>query len=159
MAGRVYTISFENVTVSVAQDFFSVKAADDKPLKLHAVKLVQFSDVGDAQEEMLRLQIVRGNTTIGSGGTNPTMRPVLSSSPAAGPTTNVRVNDTTKVSGGTGVVLDTDGMNIRIPYLWLPTPEMQIQTTETDGFLAVQLVAAPADALTMSGTMYLEELA
>ena len=48
--GRMYAVSFENVTVSAAQDFFEVSPADDNPVLIHAVYLSQSSDTGDAAE-------------------------------------------------------------------------------------------------------------
>lgn len=56
----VYTVIFENVSVSAAQDLFELLAADDKPLAVVGLMISQISDVGDAAEEMLRLEIIRG---------------------------------------------------------------------------------------------------
>lgn len=158
---RMYSISFSNVSVSAAQDFFSVKPATDKPIVVHAIFLSNVggtADAGDAQEELLGVEIGQGNTTIGSGGTNPTARPLNSVDTAFGPTTNVRVNDTTKVTTGTRLLLHADGFNIRTGWQYIPTPEMRIRHSAADNFLAVQLLAAPADAVSMSGTMIVEEL-
>ena len=156
--GRMYSIEFENVSVTAAQDFFALKPADDKPILIHGIYLSQFSDVGDSAEEILRVKIIRGAATIGSGGSNPTPRPMDSNDAASGITTNSRVNDTTETSGGSPVDLHSDAFNIRVGWVYIPTPEMRIRCDEGDGFIAVALMAAPADAVSMSGTLYFEEI-
>ena len=158
---RIYSISFALVAVSAQQDFFSVKALDDRPIVIHEVRINNAgitADAGDAKEQLWGVEICRGNTTIGSGGTNPTAQPFNSADSAFGPTTNVRVNDTTKVSAGTRALLLADGFNTRAGWIYLPTPEDRIRTAEGDGFLAVQLTTTPSEAITMSGTMIVEEL-
>src|SRR5690349_12554243 len=78
---RVYTVPFENVSVSASQDFFEISPADDKPVKFLRLELNNVggtADAGDSQEEMLRLSVVRGHTTSGSGGTAPTPSPLNS---------------------------------------------------------------------------------
>lgn len=159
--GRRYSIVFSGVDVSAQQDFFSIKPLTDKPIKLHSCYITPVgvaADVGDAQEEMLAVLIVRNNTTIGSGGTNPTANPLPGTAQAFGPTTNVRVNDTTKVSGGTGLTLHSDGFNNRIGWQYRPTPEERIECTATNGFIAIQLASTPTDAIKMNGTLIVEEM-
>ena len=160
MAGRMYTISFAAVSVTAQQDLFSFKALDDRPVTIHACYISNVgiaADAGDAQEELLRVIIIRGNTTIGSGGSNPTARPLAVLDTAFGPTTNVRTNDTTIISGGTGVILHDDGFNNRVGWVFIPTPEMRIRSNEGDGFVAIQLKSTPTDAILLSGTLYVEE--
>lgn len=154
--GRIYTVSFENVAVTASQDFFEITPADDKPCIVHALYLANLTDFGDAQEEGLRLKIIRGHATSGSGGSAPTPRPMNPSDAAAGFASEV--NNTTIASAGTGVDLHCDGWNIRVPYVWIPTPEMRPIVTQGAGTtLVVRLMAAPADSVTMSGTLYVEE--
>lgn len=81
--GRMYAVTFENVAVTVAQDLFEISPADDKPVLIHAVYVSQSSDMGDVQEELLRVTIKRGHTTSGSGGSSFTPVPLQSSSGAA----------------------------------------------------------------------------
>ena len=86
------------------------------------------------------------------------LSPLDSTDAAFGPTTNVRVNDTTETSSGTPLDMHSEAFNIRTGWAYIPTPEMRIRTDEGDGFLAVALIDVPSDSLTMSGTMYVEEL-
>lgn len=156
---RVYTVEFENVSITTAGgdlDFFYIAPADDKPVALHALFLDQISDVGDAQDEMLRYCIIRGHTTVGSGGASATARPVKPNSTAAGFT--ARTNDATIASAGTPVNLHSGAFNVRVglPLIW--TPELRPVVSQAEGSIVVRLMAGPADDLTMSGTLYVEEL-
>lgn len=82
--GRVYSVNFENVAVTAAQDFFEISPADDKPVKLLGLFLSQSTELGDAAEEMLRVQVIRGHGTGGSGGSTATAVAVDSGEVAAG---------------------------------------------------------------------------
>ena len=159
--GRIYSIVFSAVSVAAQQDFFSLKPATDKPIKIYACYISNVgigADAGDAQEEFLSVLIVRGNTTIGSGGTNPTAGLLSATGQAFGPTTNVRVNDTTKVSGGTGLVMHSGGFNTRVGWEYRPAPEERIECSAANGFIAVQLASTPTDAILLSGTLVVEEM-
>lgn len=156
--GRMYSVEFENVAVTAAQDFFALLPADDKPIDIHAIFLSQCTEVGDAAEEMLRVKIIRGADTIGSGGSNPTPIRLNSGDATSGISTNCRVNDTTETSGGTPLDLHSESFNIRTGWAYVPTPECRIRCRESDGFTAVALIGAPADSITMSGTLIFEEL-
>lgn len=155
--GRMYSVTFENVAVTAAQDFFEIAPADDKPVLLHSVNIAQFSDVGDAAEEILRIQVVRGHATTGSGGSAFTPLPIGPNDTAAGAA--CEINNTTIASAGTGVILVADAFNIRTGWLYVPPPEDRILCSQAAGvLLVVRLGAAPADSLTMSGTCVFEEL-
>jgi hypothetical protein len=157
MAGRTYSVVFEHVSVSAAQDFFELTPADDKPVELLGLFIDQTgnSDVGDAAEEFLRYSIVRGHTTGGSGGSAPTPRPMDRSAAAAGAA--AEVNNTTIASAGTGVTLHSGGFNVRAGLaIWWP-PEAYPEASQGDTTIVVRLLAAPADAITLSGTLYFRE--
>ena len=153
--GRMYTGVFEAVSVTAQQDFFEVNAPADAVVVLHSVVLSQTSDVGDAAEEMLSVAIRSGPTTSGSGGTSPTAIPSSLGDAAFGGT--VEVNNTTKASGGTIVTHHRESFNIRTGFNYLPTPEMR-KTLSPSARLTVELLTTPADALTMDGTIYFEEI-
>jgi hypothetical protein len=155
MAGRVYTVEFEGTAVTAQVDFFEIDAAAEKPVEVIGLVLSQSSDVADAAEEILRFRVIRGHTTGGSGGSAPTPRPVNPTDAAAG--FAAETLNTTIASAGTGVNLHSDSFNIRAGYqLWLP-PGCEWVTSGTS-LLVVRLMAAPADSLTMSGTLYVREL-
>lgn len=151
--GLVYTVSFNAVSVSAAQDLFEVTVADDKPVKVLGLVVGQYSDVGDANAENLNLKISRGWGTSGTGGSNPTPAAVLASNTVAGPTCDA--NNTTVASTGTEVVLWSDVWNTQAGYMvWFPEG-CQPQAAQGDGFITVR-ITAPADAITTNGTLVIE---
>lgn len=155
--GRMYTISFEGVTVSAAQDLFEVLVPADAIGVLHALYLSQSSDAGDAESEQLSISIQRitGAPTSGSGGSTPTPRPVEEGDAAAGIT--AEANNTTQLTGGTSVTLHRESFNVMAGLAYIPTPEMRPIFSPSTRCL-VELPSAPADALTMDGVMYIEEI-
>ena len=154
--GRVYSVSFEGVATTAATDLFELSPADDKPIRLLGMTLGQSSDVGDAAEEVLRFEIIRGYTSSGSGGSAATPIPMRSTASAAG--CGAEVNNTTGASAGTAVILMADTFNIRSGYqVWFP-PECQPEASQGNTTILVRLMAAPTDSLTMSGTLFFEEL-
>jgi hypothetical protein len=155
--GRIYAVCFENVAVTAAQDFFEVSPADDKPVAIHACYLSQSTELGDAAEEQLRVEIVRGHATTGSGGSAPTPTPLCPTDTAAA--FGAEANNTTIASAGTGVIVHAETFNVRSGWVYLPTPECRPICTQASGvLLVVRLMGAPADSVTMSGTLLVEEL-
>ena len=155
--GRMYAVTFENVAVTAAQDFFEISPADDKPILIHALYLSQSSDVTDAAEEMLRVSILRGHTTSGSGGSSFTPLPLTSSAGVAAGAA-AEINNTTIASAGTAVALHAESFNIRAGMMYIPTPEARPGASQANVTIVVRLMAAPADSLSMAGTLIFEEL-
>ena len=152
---QMYTVEFENVAVTASQDFFEISPADDRGLTVHAIFISQSSDVGDAAEEMLRYKVIRGHATSGSGGS--TVTPQLLDPRSASAGFSAEANNTTIASAGTAVDLHSGAFNIRTGLELVFTPEMRPKVDQGQTTLVVRLMAAPADSLTMSGTMYVEE--
>lgn len=153
--GRMYSVTFENVAVSAAQDFFELTPADDKPIAIHAIYLSQSTELGDAAEEQLRVQIIRGHTTSGSGGSAPTPAPMDPAGAAAG--CAAEVNNTTIASTGTTTALHSECFNVRSGWMFIPTPECRPKASQANTTIVVRLLAAPSDQVTMGGTLYFEE--
>lgn len=155
--GIKYTGVVEAVSVSAIQDFFYLKAGATWPVRLLGLEIFQTgnSDVGDAQEEMLRWQIKIGATTAGSGGSSVTPRNGRGNTA----NTTVRANDTSQATGGTALTCFSSAFNIRAGLIWMPTPEMsEVFVCPAATVIQIAFPAAPADAVTFSGTVYFEEL-
>lgn len=157
--GRMYTAQFNGVTVTAAQDLFEVLAPSDAVVRVHNFEIFQTSDVKDAEEEILRLEIVRGvgSVTSGSGGTTVTPQPVEDGDAAFGGT--IEANNTTRMVAGSGTLetLPQLGWNVRVPREKILVPEER-GTISPGNRWTLALPVAPADALTMSGTITLEEI-
>lgn len=155
--GRVYAVTFEGVAVTAAQDFFELQPADDKPISIIGILLSQSSDTGDTAEEILRIQVLRAHTTSGSGGSSATPRPVNSTADSAAGAT-AEINNTTIANGGTSIPLFSHAFNIRAGLEHYFPPECRPGANQGDTTIVVRLMAAPADSLTMNGTLYFEEM-
>lgn len=156
--GRLYSCSFSAVSVSAAVDCFEVLAAIGKPFILHSVTLAQSSDYGDSAAEGLSVLIKRatGSYTSGSGGSTVTPAKHLTNDAAAGPT--AETNNTTQAAAGSGALttIVADAWNVQGGYQYLPPPEHRITFLPAEA--CVVSITAPADAITLSGTLVFEEL-
>lgn len=123
-------------------------------LLVKRLMLWQTTDLGDAQEEVLRAEWVRGNTTTGSGGQTTVITPLNSRDPAA--STTAKLLNTTTATAGSPVSLGVMGWNIRIPLdvLYPPLQEIVARNGERVCFR----VSAPADAITCNCSCLIEEL-
>jgi hypothetical protein len=155
---RMYTVVFDNVSVSAIQDFFELTPADDKPIELIGLMLSQtgVADIGDAAEEILPIKISRGFTASGSGGSAPTPSVIKVSDTAAGFT--AEVNNTTVANTGTETILMVDNFNVRAGYMcWFP-PGAEPSASQANTTMTIRLTRAPADAITLSGTAWVREV-
>lgn len=153
----IYTVSFTGVAVTAQQDFFELTAPSAKILAIHGVELSQSTEVGDAQEEGLSILFRRGTsgTTSGSGGSAPTPAPVQ---PGDTATFTAEVNNTTKMSGGTVTTIVATNWNVRAtPMAWSFMPELRPIIGPSQRF-TVELATVPADSITVSGTVWVEEI-
>jgi hypothetical protein len=153
--GRFYAVTFENVAVTAQVDFFELTPADDRPIYLHALHLSQSTEVADAQEEMMRVQVLRGHATSGSGGSAPTPAPLNPIDTAAAFT--AETNNTTIASAGTTVSLYSEAFNVRSGLVQVWPPELRPMASQANTTIVVRLMAAPADSISFSGTLYVEE--
>lgn len=154
----IYTVSFFEQTIAAASgdyDLFELVPADDRPIELVGLFLGQKSEVGDAQDEMLSYQFIRGNATSGNG-TSTTPRPLDPRDGAAGFT--AETVGSTPGSTGTPITVHSDTFNVRAGLqLWLPE-FARPKVDQADVALYIRLPTAVADDLTLSGTAYVREL-
>lgn len=149
MGNPVYSAPMDALAFTTATDIFEVTVLADSPLYVVRMHLGQHTDLGDAQEEVLRIGLYRG-VTAGSTGTALTE---VSYSRADEPSVTAAVvaNRGTASTGGT--LIDIITWNIRVPldYVWLPEERPRIDSTE-DPF-SFRLLAAPNDSITISGCL------
>jgi hypothetical protein len=161
----VFTAPFNAVAVTAAQDIFSIVAPSTCRIRVRDIKLMQYSDFGNAEAETLSVQLIYGNTVAGSGGAAVT--PVnLHPWNAATATATVRRNDTTVASGGSPKTLLADGWNVASGWsmrdvlrlsdnrINIPSEALWIERGDR---LCVR-ITAPADSLTCNGTLAFEEV-
>ena len=153
--GRLYTAVFNNVAVTAIQDLFEIVAPATGIVLLHDIHISQNTDVGDAAEEVLRIELTSGHTASGSGGSAVTPIPLgLGDAAFAG---TCEVNNTTQASAGTIVTHYVWNFNIRAGFDKIFTPETR-PVIAPSRRMCLELPAAPADSLTMSGSITIEEI-
>lgn len=151
---RIYTAQFSAVAVSAAQDLFEIVAPSDAIVKIHNIRLGQTSDVGDTAEEILLIKLNSGATTSGSGGGSYTPVPIELGDAAFGGT--CEINNTTQAADGTIVTHHAWPWNVRGPFEIIFEPETRPVLSPSRR--CVLTIPAPADALTMMGTITFEEI-
>lgn len=155
---RRYYVPFDGVSIAAAQDLVELSPATDKPIRLlgwDISNVAGTADAGDAQEELLRIIVSRGAISTGNGSA---VTPVTRDPNAQAAGFTAKVNSTTIGTNTNSTTLFTHGLNIRVPDVLFFPEEVQPQTTLSVGKLCVRLQTAPADAVLMSGTFFVEEL-
>lgn len=153
-----YTVSFSEQTIASASgdyDLWELVPADDKPIEIVAMTLGNKSEVGDAQDEMLSINIVRGNTATGNGTTT-TPQLLDPSDPAA--SFGAETVGSTPANTGTSVTLVADTFNVRAGGQWVFPELMRPKVSQANTGMYVRLTSAAADDLTLSGTLWVREL-
>ena len=153
--GRIYTASFNEQAETVQVDLLEIAAGASDLIYIHEIGIGQLLDAGDAEEEMLLLKLVSGNTTTGSGGNTITPVPALIGDPASGAT--VKDTNTTKATAGTQVLHYSWYWNIRVPFQMIWTPETRPVLIPSRR-MQLELATTPNDSLTFGGYIVFEEV-
>jgi hypothetical protein len=148
----MYACVFDQVAVTAIQDLFELISASTAVTVIHELSISQSSDAGDTESEQLNVLMHRGTAT-GTGGTTVTPSPMSVGDSAYGGT--VEANNTTQSVEGTLIRSESFNVMNGLSVIW--TPE-QRPIISPSGLFIVELQIAPADELTMSGTLIIEEL-
>lgn len=150
--GIMYSVEFNDVAVTVAQDLFQIEAVT-VPIVIHEITVSQRLDVGDAAAEALLIQL-RGEIT--NAVTDDLAGVPMNSYRTTANLSNLAINETSQIVTG-AVDIYSEMWNIALPFKYIPTPETRYMIAVGDAFV-VALNTAPTDSLTMSGTVIFEEL-
>lgn len=154
-------LSFDALAADTDFELLYLKPAADKPIRLRGFRLCQSSEVGDAQEEGIRLTIIRIPTvvTVGSGGSVVTPVDVNTRINATAGFT-ARVHDTTlATTSGSLTTKEELGWNVRnVPgeFRWLD--ELEMPNCANPEALVVRWQTTVADTITVQVTAFVEEL-
>ena len=153
--GQVYTAVFTGVAVTAAQDLFEITTPATTCVRIREIRLGQYSDFGDAQAEILSVQMITGYTVTGSGGS--TITPAIVNRPStAVAASTVKANNTTVANTGTAVTLYSDAWNVQGGWWYCPNEQEMLIIGLSTRFVIRS--TAPADSLTMNGTLVFEEI-
>lgn len=159
--GRVYTVPFAGGTVTNAggnADLWEFLPASNKPIKLRGFRFGQISEVGDAAEEGVEIQIIRMTATVtGSNGSSVTPVPMDSADVAAGFTAEVN-GTTVATTSGTSTIVESCPWNIRGSpcEVWYPDERFSPKAKNAEG-LFIRLITTVADDITFGGVAWVEE--
>jgi hypothetical protein len=153
--GRTYTVPISGVASPAAPfDLWEFVPASNKPIAIMRIVIAQTGEP-TTEEEQLALQIVSGHTTSGSGGGTPTPSRAAKTDTAAGFTAETM--NTTIASGGTAETFGDMAWNTRagvdIPF----SGEEAFQSSAAER-VVIRCPVAPADAVTIRGTVWVMEL-
>lgn len=154
--GPVFTVPFSAEALTAnPQELFHIHASTASRVLIREIRIGQYSDAGDAEAELLSITMLAGSTSA-SGGTAIAGVNVQrhSGAPTAG--TSCLGPSTTVSSSASAELVFADSVNVAAGWLYAPPPPERI-TLEADERLAVRL-SAPADALTINGTLTFEEI-
>lgn len=155
--GRIYDISFENVTVSAAQDLCTALSAAAKSIKLHRARVgATNTSIPTAQMMQLRVRAASATLTVGSAGAAATARPFDPGDTAYGGT--ARTNDTVKATtSGAFTILEEIGVHIYqgYDYTW---PQDARPVVNLAGGFVFELLSTVSGTCAFSGGIRIEEI-
>jgi len=161
--GLIYTAEADITVTSAGGDttLWEIDPAADKPVTLLGLSFAVTSEIAEAQEEWLRLKIIRyiGGTFTTSNGSSVTPRPQdeLNTVAFSGA---VEANGTTIASSsGTTQNLEALGLNVRAGYgpIFYP-PEFRHRVYGVaQSAMVINLLNTLADDITLVSTLWLEE--
>ena len=159
---QIYPCPVPATTVTNAggnADLWTFLPADDKPIRLRGFRLGQTSELGDAAEEAVEIQIIRMTATVTDGnGTAGTIETLSTSDAAAGFTFEYNGATVATTTGATDI-LESLAWNLRnSPYeVWYPDERFSA-TVKQGEVLLIRLISTVTDDITFVGTAWIEEL-
>lgn len=150
--GVIYQGGVAAVAVTAAQDVFEIVAPATHIIDIREVRISQYSDAGDAAAELLSVQILRGYTTSGSGGSTPTLYSLRGAGSPAG---TYEANNTTVAQTAGGKIALADSINVQAGWWYRPPADERISVQP--GERVVVRITAPADSITVNASLVVEE--
>ena len=154
--GHFYTAVMASNAISTTKSFFHINGITNGTVVIHSAFFGQQSDEGDAQSEMLRVQISRSTSNSSAVGTAVTPRPHLVNDQAFGGT--VRISNT---YSATNLVVLSETFNVQAGWYYTPTPEERIvippkSAGVTYPSIRFDIPVAPADEISASARVTFE---
>jgi hypothetical protein len=159
---RFYRVPYTGTITAAGTDtdLIALTPADDKPIRLVGWFIGQSSEIGDAQEESLRITLRHMTATVTvTGGTSVTPvanRPGTADYAAAGFTATAN-STTVATTSGTSVIMEELGWNLRSsPWeRWIPE---ELRPIAVQGeYILVRMESTLTDDITGEFTWFVEE--
>lgn len=152
--GMTYSAVAPFTAQTASIDLFEIVAPSDAVILFLSLYVGQITEFGDAQAELLKLQLIKDYSTSGSGGSAVTPRLMSHGFAAAGST--VEANNTTLATGGTPLTMHEDSYNVANGYNLRDLPE-EFRFLSPGERMVLRL-SAPADSTTLGGTLNFVEI-
>lgn len=155
----IFSASFSNIAVTAAQDLFELATGATSRIAICEIDIEQNTEAGDAADEMLAVELIRGYTTTGSAGAPVTpvnYRPWSRVSPVT-----VARNNTGLAANGSPETVRASAFNVRSGWLYRPRWDGLVDERPyiaASSRFVVRLPAAPADSVSFYGTIIWQEL-
>lgn len=146
---RIYSVAFSAQTFSAAVDFFVIEANTNIAI-IHRIILGQYTEFADAQAELVPMELSRITDVVTDSSTGTPMD-IGDAAESADVQTMVGTQLVTGIS-----LIHADSWNVMLPYDFFPPPELR-PIVEIGNAIKLHCDAAPADAMTINGTIYWEE--
>lgn len=160
MEGRQYKATFDITNATSAIDLIEFIPADDKSIGIKSIFAKVTSEIQEAQEEWLKLDIIRGITAISSGlgGNAATYGMPDSAVDVTSGFSYETANTSLAGFSGGSMTLFKDAIQVRIGAEVRFTPDEYIWVNQNNGGIVVRLPNSPGDAIDIRGTVTLVEL-
>ena len=159
--GKMYALPWSAVVTAAGgdTDLWEITPADDKPVRLRMLRLGQISEVKDAEEEGLRIRILRLLATVTSGNGSAGTEEDLDASGGSGGFTWEFNGATVATTSGVTEILDEIGwINRQSPLeLWWPDERFAPKIVQGEA-LVIRQETTLADDMTFVGMAIVEEL-
>lgn len=146
----VYTTAFSRISVGTAvQDLFELNVPSTAVITIYSIVI---TPTADEINEQISIDLLHfsGAFTSGSGGSSPTIKAVNGKFSSA--STTVERNNTTQATGGTSVVVHSDGFALQGGWIYMPVPEERIWFGPSTAAV-LRIGATLGQATAMSGTV------
>ncbi len=155
---RRYQVTFENVTVSAAQDLVLITGAAGKMMRIVRAWVNSTNTTAPTNQQIrLRARVLPATVTVGSGGTTGITPSRVDPGDAACSSATCGANNTTQATtSGTAVVLYANGANIFAgeQKTWQPGKEPTIGPSEA---FVWELLSTVTGTVAMSGGVEFDE--
>lgn len=157
--GPIFSAAFSAAAISTAgaRDIFHIHitAPSDSKVALREIRLSQYSDFGDAQAELLPLQLMVGTSSVSTGAA---LAPQNVQRHAGAPTAGTAVvgPSTALASTAAAAMILADAWNVQPGWWWSPPADQHIILSP--GQRAVIRMGVPNDSITMNGTVIFQEI-
>ena len=152
--GRIYKVTFENVTTSAAQDLVAAYGASGKMCKLRRVWAECYTATPTSQNLGYRVRFLPATVTPGTGGGAAT--PQKTDQGDASATFTARINDTSKATTtGTASIFEEGAAHILAGY------DKSFEAPLTFGAstaVVFELLSTPSGSVALSGGVEVEEI-